>query len=113
MCVGGVEILNPYHPWYVLGGTPLTVVCQSQTSATISWNQRTPKTSWSEEPIVATPGQDFIIQNCHTSGMSSAFTQSTLTRSNMSVNTRGTYVCQDDTSLYEVYVTVLYSKYSE
>lgn len=110
-CSGFVQIVNSPYPLYVKAGTNLSLICQNQDASAISWIQQTPQTSWMDASIVARSSQDIVIQDCHTQGVSSDVTQSTLTRSNMSLNSRGTYICTTGPSSYAVWVTVIYSQY--
>ena len=108
-CTGFVQIINSPYPLYVKAGTELSLICQNQDASAISWIQQTPQTSWMDALIKPKSHQDIVIQDCHTQGVSSDFTQSTLTRSNMSLNARGTYICTTGPSSYAVWVTVIYS----
>jgi hypothetical protein len=105
---GRVSIVNPYYPLYVLSGTPLSIVCESEESTTISWSQQTPQSSWSDSTLNPTSSNGVIIETCNS--QPSGFTHSTLTRLNVSLNARGTYTCKDlQSNSYAVWVTVLYS----
>lgn len=103
--------MDSYYPLYVKSGDTLTVVCQSHERATIEWVQKTVSTNWRAVAVNITTGGDISIESCTTEP--SGFSKSTLSRSNMNLNTRGMYQCKDadESSSYAIWVTVLYSMF--
>ena len=101
--------MNSCHPLYVKSGTVFEAVCQSIERTSLTWVQKTPSSNLTDETLVPTIGQDFTIQSC--TEEPSGFSQSTLSRFNMSLNTRGMYQCKnkDSSSSYAIWVTVLHS----
>jgi len=87
----------------------MTVVCQSDVETTIMWWQKTLDTNFGAAAVNPAAGQDFSIESCAT--QPSGFSKSTLSRFNMSLNTRGMYQCRDDSSSYAIWATVIYSMF--
>jgi len=102
-----VAIVNSFFPLYVYSGETVTLTCQTGERSNITWEQKTPDAR-DFTPIIA--GEGFTIEKCRTEP--SGFSQSTLSRSSMSLNARGAYRCNNnDGSTYTVTAVVLYSMY--
>lgn len=101
-----MRIVNPY-PLYVKSGDSVTLICESAkgTDMKLKWEQKTSNT-YSD---VSAHQQGFAIEECRTEPI--GFSKSMLSRSNMSLSTRGDYRCSyvDGSSSYTITVTVLYS----
>ena len=113
-CVGLVEIISPFYPWYVKGGDTLTIVCQETTTGSTA---NTPNLQWSrrksqndieidiEIQKLGSQWKNFYIRNVFE--YPTGYAQSNLTKLNVTFDDRGAYTCRDRNNNYDVYVTVL------
>ena len=107
-CCQDLEVLRPFHPYYVKEGGNLTLECQcSHRNFELEWVRQTPSTNYEDVQIVPTEDNDFVIRTL--TEEPTGFMQSTLIKKDVGTDDKGTYLCQDvgRESAFGVWVTVL------